>query len=205
VVGPAFASSGGVCTLPGMTNVEMIPLAEGATARLYRDGTLLGMVDVPLGRMEVRGLQPGQYEARDEIGGSCFFEVTHETEVVVVQDPEGTAGPVVAADSTRQIDRDPDAPEPTPIYPAAQEHARVEVPHPEYRVTLPADAELEEAGSAGEQPHPVVAAVEGDERSDAIDKLTVKQLQQALRDLGESATGSKVDLQVRLERARNAA
>lgn len=188
-----------------MTNVEMVPLAEGAVARLFRDGTLLGLVDVPIGRMELRGLQPGQYEARDEIGGRCYFEVTHGTEVVVVQDPESEDVPVAAADSTRQIDRDPDPEAPVPVYPGKQDPALIEEPHPEWRVTLPADAELEEAGSAGEEPHPVVVAEEGDERSDAIDALSVPQLREALRDLGEPVSGNKAVLQARLENARNAA
>jgi hypothetical protein len=61
-------------------------LAPGSQARIYRDGgTLIALALVPdEGRFEVRGLLPGQYVARDELGGEQPFEVRVGEEVAVV-------------------------------------------------------------------------------------------------------------------------
>jgi hypothetical protein len=69
-------------------------LAPGSQARIYRDGgTLVAACLVPdEGRFEVRGLLPGQYVARDEMGGERAFEVRVGEEVAVVSG-QGTVVP----------------------------------------------------------------------------------------------------------------
>lgn len=168
-------------------------LTPGSSARIYRDGTPVSpQIPVPLGRMEVRSLPPGQYEAVDETGGRVLFEVAHNVEVVVVQAGSGD-GPVAAADSTVELARPADPALPVPIYPPAQASAEIAETDPEWRVTLPADVPVEGAGAAGEQPHPVVAGTV------APADMTVEQLQDALRDRGEKVSGTKDELVERLE------
>jgi hypothetical protein len=61
-------------------------LAPGSAARIYRDGgVLVAQCNVPAtGRFEVRGLDPGQYVARDELGGEQAFVVHPGTESTTV-------------------------------------------------------------------------------------------------------------------------
>lgn len=169
-------------------------LTPGSVARIYRDGELVGpAVNVPDdGRMELRGLQPGQYELRDECGGQVFIEATHATEVVRVgRRGRKSDGPVAAADSTRQLDREPDPEPPTPIYPPGQDPADIDEPDGEWRATLPASAGVEQAGSPGEQPHPAVVG--------EFDGLNVGQLRDALREQGKPVSGRRDELVARLE------
>lgn len=171
----------------------MSPLTPGSLARIYRDGTLVApAVDIPAdGRVELRNLPPGQYELRDECGGSALIEVTHATEVVRVGEQGEEEGAVAAADSTRQ---EPDAvpvPEPTPIHPPAQEPADIEEPDGEWRVTLPASEELEQAGSPGEQPSDAVTG--------NFDAMNVAALRDALREKGAKVSGRREELIARLE------
>jgi len=101
------------------------------------------------------------------------------------------SGPVAAADSTRQQDR-PEAPAaPEPIHPDAQEPANVEDIDPEWRVTLPASEELEQAGSPGEQPSDAVLG--------RFDAMNVAQLRDALREQGKPVSGKRDELIARLE------
>lgn len=171
----------------------MKPLTPGSVARIYRDGTLVApAVNIPAdGRMELRHLQPGQYELRDECGGQGFIEVTHATEVVVVGDPGSSAAPVAAADSTRPQEPSVADPAPEPIYPDPQESASIEKPDPSWRATLPVTEGVEAAGSAGEQPHPAVVG--------QSELLNVGQLRDALRELGKPVSGTKAELVARLE------
>lgn len=181
--------------VPGMS-----PLTPGSTARIYRAAGDLAApaFNVPVeGRVELRNLQPGQYRAVDECGGEVAFEVTHATEVVRLGKRGRSTGAAAAADSTRQEpDREvPAAPEPT--HPRAQDPADVELEDlsPESRVTLPASEDYEQAGSALEQPHPVVAG-----GSDGAAELTVAQLRDALRERGDKVSGKREELIARLER-----
>jgi hypothetical protein len=61
--------------------------------RFYRDGHYLaGQSHVPNGRFEVRHLAPGQYVARDELGGEQAFVVPANTETAMIlkgPDPMG--------------------------------------------------------------------------------------------------------------------
>lgn len=173
----------------------MSPLTPGSTARIYRDGTLVAPAfEVPAeGRVELRGLHPGQYELRDECGGSVLVEVTHDTEIVRVGEQGEDDGPVAAADSTRQ---EPDAvilPEPEPVHPPAQDPADVDPDEVdgEWRVSLPASDELEQAGSPGEQPSDAVTGNFG--------AMNVAQLRDALREKGEKVSGKRGELIARLE------
>lgn len=173
----------------------MSPLTPGSTARIYRDTDLVAPAfNVPAkGRIELRNLQPGQYVARDECGEEEAFEVTHATEVVRLGSRGSESGPVAAADSTRQQDR-PEAPAaPEPIHPEAQEPANVALEDidPEWRVTLPASEELEQAGAAGEQPSPAVLG--------RFDEMNVEQLRDALREQGKPVSGTRDELIARLE------
>jgi hypothetical protein len=157
VVG-APSPSAGVGSLRAMSST----LTPGSSARVYRNGELVGPTfNVPTdGRVEIRGLDPGQYELRDECGGHVFVEVTHLTEVVRVgRRGRKDAGPVAAADSTRQLDRPEDPAPPEPIYPPGQDPADIDEDEvdPEWRATLAGVSEgVAQAGSATEQPSPAV-------------------------------------------------
>jgi hypothetical protein len=168
-------------------------LTPGSSARVYRNGELVGPTfNVPTdGRVEIRGLDPGQYELRDECGGHVFVEVTHDTEVVRVGHQGDDDGPVAAADSTRQLDRPEDPAPPAPVYPPGQDPADIDEPSPEWRATLPASEGVEQAGSAGEEPSLAVIG--------RFDAMNVDELKDALREQGKKVSGRRAELIARLE------
>jgi hypothetical protein len=190
VVGAALRLSAGVGSLRAMSST----LTPGSVARIYRNGELVGPTfNVPDdGRTEIRGLDPGQYELRDECGNSVLIEVTHLTEVVRVgRRGRKDAGPVPAADSTRQLDRPADPAPPEPIYPPGQDPADIDEVDPEWRATLPASEGFEQAGSATEQPSPAVVG--------RFDDMLVPELRDALREQGQKVSGTRDELIARLE------
>jgi hypothetical protein len=192
VVGAALRLSAGVGSLRAMSST----LTPGSAARVYRNGELVGPTfNVPIdGRVEIRGLDPGQYELRDECGGQVFIEVTHLTEVVRVgRRGRKDAGPVTAADSTQQLDRPEDPAPPEPIYPPGQDPADIDEDEvdPEWRATLPASEGVAQAGSATEQPSPAVVG--------RFDDMLVPELRDALREQGKKVSGNRDELVARLE------
>jgi hypothetical protein len=120
---------------------ENVMLTAGSVARIYRDGTLVApSVNVPEGRMELRHLQPGQYEARDECGGRVVFEVPFGQEVVVVQAPKSDDGlPVVSADGGSSTVPAEQVEVAQPVYPDPPEHSRIKKANGEWRVAVPQD------------------------------------------------------------------
>lgn len=74
-------------------------LTPGSQARIFRDGNVLvSAMPVPQsGAMTVRSLDPGKYEARDELGGLMRFTVDAKSEVTTIWEPRSGRGEVVGA------------------------------------------------------------------------------------------------------------
>lgn len=135
-------------------------LHPGSHARIYRDGTELqaNIVLLPIGKaaLELRGLTPGSYVARDELGGEQAFVVDPKSEVATIHVGGATEGSdnVAVGPGAAQLDEvdhllvgPPDAP-PDPIYPKVRPQGDVAF-NPEHDIPVlgePGSALIEEVG-----------------------------------------------------------
>lgn len=175
-------------------------LTPGAQARVYKNGMIQYAVVVPHGRMELRNLQPGDYEIVCEDGTTAAITVDPFSEVALVQVPEhdeddlAALGPVAAADAPHAILVSPvDTGASEPIFPL---HGRPNSdPNPDQGDDGEAAVAFGDPDELGDDPDaPPIAGAPGEPDGSELRGLTVKQLRDRAGRVGVKQGGSKDEL-----------